>query len=118
METKGSISLILVVLMTLATVVSPSYGHPQRRYDPSHKPAWRPVAHSHETASQASADVKGTNPIRAVAGLIGGVYKAAEGTLKAVLNPAQDAEKTQKTTSPRSASPNRTGFLWGQPGRK
>ncbi len=119
MEKKGSISLVLFALVVIGTFVSPSYAHVKRRYDPSHKPAWRIVAHSHESDSEVQANAKAFNPIQGAAWLMGGIYKAVEGTVKAVFSPPKDTKETQEKVTPkRPAVHNRTGFLWGQPGRK
>ncbi|MHC4882235.1 MAG: hypothetical protein ACYTEN_07150 [Planctomycetota bacterium] len=119
MENKRTILSVLFILVVIGTVVSSADAHVKRRYDPSHKPAWRIVPHKHEADSQVQADTKTFNPVQGAAWLVGGIYEAFEGTLKAVFTAPKNTNETQeKATHQRPAAHNRTGFLFGFPGRK
>jgi hypothetical protein len=102
MGTKRLISLMLFVLLFLGAAISPSYAHQKRRYDPSHKPAWRYIAHSHDADTE------------------------KEG-MQEVADDKDDTKKSDQEASKKEAKKptrqpqhrrNRTGFRFGMPGRK
>lgn len=109
---KVNMVLVLVVF-SLGMVVSPAFAH-EKMWSFDRKPPRYRIAHSHDQQSQ----VREFNPIQSAAGLVGGVYKTIEGTIKAVLSLSPKAETEEQATVRHPGTHNRTGFLWGFPGKK
>ena len=117
MKERRIISGIFAAVITLGLLSSPAFAHRRVFNSPGGKLPPRVIAHSHDQEALQQANGDKTNLLEGAADLVGGVFKAVGGTIRAIFNFPAAGEKQAMTPAPPSTE-NRTGFRFGFPGQK